>query len=100
MGGLTIVRAQQSPVGLVADRRLYVSADGRLAEEGSVQAAILIAAGPGDQIAASRAKELNLSVVDGKVVQDVPEPAPEPAPEPVKEPDEPVPDNPKGKGKK
>lgn len=69
MGGLTIVRGQQSSGGLVADRRLYLSPAGKLVEHGSPDAALLLAAGPGDEIPASRAKELSLSVVDGKVVQ-------------------------------
>ena len=78
---LEIKRPQQgAAVGLVADRRLYVTADGRrLVEEGDPSAALLLAA-TGTMIPQSTVSAMELSIVDGRVVQGKPEPAPEPAP--------------------
>lgn len=79
---LSIIRAAEQPGGLLADRRLYLSADGRVVDHGDPSAAILLAAGPGDEIPTAKARDLGLSIVDGKIVQHAKQdPEPEKAPE-------------------
>jgi hypothetical protein len=66
---LEIVREQQRTVGIIADRRLYVTADrSRLVEDGDGAAAFLLAP-PGTEIDPTDVKRLGLVVVDGKVTQ-------------------------------
>ena len=60
-------------VGLVADRRLYLSADGHLCEDGSPDARVLLAT-PGWIIPAEDVARLGLSLADGRIMQGQPEP--------------------------
>lgn len=73
MGGLTIIRSNVPETGLTADRWLYVTGDDRVVEEGSLDAAFLLAT-PGTVIPAERARVLGLEVVDGRIVQRPKEP--------------------------
>jgi hypothetical protein len=57
---------------VIADRRLCLSKEGKLVEAGAVDSAFLLA-GKGQVIAASRVKELNLIVMDGRVEQWTPQ---------------------------
>lgn len=67
----------KGPVSIVSDRRVYIAEDGRtLVEHGDVSAATLLAA-LGGRIDSSDVARLNLSLVDGRVVQDAPAIEPE-----------------------
>ncbi len=70
MAGLEIKRpGPPAPVGLIADRRLYLSGDkARLLEEGDAAAAYLFVTA-GKIIPASDAKRLGLALANGRVVQ-------------------------------
>ena len=71
--------------GLVADRRLYLSADkARVLEDGDPEAAYLLAPA-GRVIPAPDAERLGLRLSGGKIAW-----GPEPEPEPVPVPDAPV----------
>ena len=73
--------APVDPAGLLADRRLYLSADGRLVEDGALDAAVLLAP-VGTIIPAARAQELGLRLVEGRIVQGAEAEAAEPVEEP------------------
>jgi len=63
-----IRQPKQSAVGLVSDRRLYLSRDGaRVVEEGSAEAATLFAT-PETLISQDEVDRLGLSEVDGRIV--------------------------------
>lgn len=69
-------RPEVAAGGLLADRRLYRTRDGRLVEETSPDAAFLVAA-TGQPIAPETVTRLGLRVVQGRVVQgDEPDVAP------------------------
>lgn len=54
---------------LTADRRLYLTADRRrMVEEGSTEAAFLLAA-PGSEISVDEVHRLDLGLEDGRVIQ-------------------------------
>lgn len=57
---------------LIADRRLYLTADGATVVEESDPRAALLLAGAGCEIDMPTVQRLRLSLVDGKVMQDVP----------------------------
>lgn len=92
-----IRRSAASAVGIIADRRLYLTADrAHVVEEGAPDAAYLFAT-PGYVIPAAEADRLGLVLVDGmvKVAASAPAPAetpqdppPPPATEPPAETDE------------
>jgi hypothetical protein len=64
---LEIRKAEAAPVGVIADRRLYLNADkSRIVEDGDPTAAFLLAT-PGTTIPAADVAALGLEVVDGKV---------------------------------
>jgi hypothetical protein len=77
--------ASRTPGGLVADRRLYETAEGRPAEEGDPAAAFLVACGPGDVIEPRVATRLGLVVEEGRLTWPGEKGRPAPAP-PVEEP--------------
>lgn len=65
---LVVKRKAQVMSGIVADRRLYLTADkARVVEEGDASAAFLLAA-PGTEITPEEVKRLGLSVKDELVV--------------------------------
>lgn len=75
MGGLAIHKAEVAEGGnIIADRRLYRTADDRIVEVGDADARYLLAAGAGDMIAPDVVKALRLEVKDGKVSQAKPDP--------------------------
>lgn len=77
---LEIRKESNVPAGLAADRRLWLTRDREsVVEDGSPDAAWLLAAGPGDVIPKLEATRLRLELVDGKVVQRAAESAVEPA---------------------
>ena len=76
---LEIRQPKQSAVGLVADRRLYLTRDGaRVVEDGSSEAATLFAT-PETLISQDEVDRLGLSLVDGRIAL--------PGAEPVAAPD-------------
>ena len=86
MSGLEINRPRAAVVGLLADRRLYLTRDeSRVVEEGSPEAAFLFAT-PGTIVPAADADRLGLNLVDGRITLPgtepvgVPSEAPPPAP--------------------
>lgn len=83
---LTIDKGEPKGSGMHADRRLFVDVGkARLVEDGSPDAAYLLAP-EGGEILAADVERLGLSVVDGCVVQGAAEPVPEPEPEAEPEP--------------
>lgn len=71
MGGLIIAipKGQAMAGSMVADRRLWLSADrANVLEEGDPGAALLLA-GEGSEIAPDEAARLGLELVDGRIVQ-------------------------------
>jgi hypothetical protein len=94
MAGLEIIRGKGNPVGLIADRRLCLAKDeATLAEDGSPEAAYLLAA-EGGSISADVVTRLGLTMVDGRVVQAKAEPAKvEPVAKPVRPAPIPPPDS-------
>ena len=71
--------------GLVADRRLYLTADkSRVVEEGDPASAFLLASA-GRKILDADVERLGLRLADGRIVwgASAPEPKPEPEPEPA-----------------
>lgn len=75
MGGLAIHKAEVAEGGnIVADRRLYRTADDRIVEAGDADARYLLASGAGDLIAPDVVKSMRLEVKDGKVAQAKPDP--------------------------
>ena len=80
MAALKIHRAPERTIGIVADRRLYLSADkSQVLEEGAADAAWLLAT-PGTEIPSSEVARLGLRVVDGRVVHGEPDEPAEPEP--------------------
>jgi len=87
---VTISRlADIPPTGLVADRRLYITADDEPVEEGDARAAFLLASGPGDVIPVRKVQQYGLRLEDGRIAWGAPQaaeppqsgpPAPEPEP--------------------
>lgn len=60
---------QASPVGMLADRRVFLAADRRrMVEDGDPAAAVLLAT-PGTLIPAEDAERLGLVLRDGRLVQ-------------------------------
>lgn len=100
---LTVHRKGEQIVatGLIADRRLCLTADGqRLVEAGALEAAVLFAA-KGQPIPEADVKRLGLAMVDGKVVQGGAAPERQAAALPETEPEDVKPDaTPKGRSKK
>lgn len=80
---LEIRRPRPAVVGLVADRRLYLTRDeSKMVEHGSPDAAFLLAT-PGTVVPADLVDRLGLALVDGCLVQ---RPEPEPLPDlPIEE---------------
>lgn len=85
---LEIRKAEAAAVGIIADRRLYLTADkARVVEDGDPSAAFLFAT-PGVVIPAAEATALGLEVVDGRVQHRSAKVAEPPKVEPDAKPDE------------
>lgn len=70
MGGLETFKATVEDGGhIIADRRLFRTADNRIVEVGDADARYLFAGGAGDVIPVDQVKAYRLEVKDGKVVQ-------------------------------
>lgn len=79
---LEIRRPKPHEVGLVADRRLYLTKDeSRAVEDGSPDAAFLLAT-PGSVIPADLCVRLGLELADGKIRHIAPEVIPPPDQDP------------------
>lgn len=70
---LKIIRGSGMANGIIADRRLYLTRDGKVSDQ-PVSGGILLAT-PGSVIPASECSRLSLALEDGKVVQKMRKPA-------------------------